>query len=375
MKKRYTAACKAKLVLELLKEEKTLSQLASEHQVHPNQLRQWRDLVLREMASLFDRKSQTADLVAAHQQEVEELYAEIGKLTTQLNWLKKNLVSSRPRAERVALVEWRESDFAIKTQAELLGLNRTGLYYQPVAPSAEEVALKHRIDELYTASPFYGSRRITACLKREGQLVNRKQVQRHRREMGIEGIAAKPNLSRALPGQQVFPYLLKGLAINKPNQVWGIDSTYIRLLAGWLYLVAIIDWYSRYVVSWELDDSLEVDFVLLAVERAFSQAKPEIFNSDQGSQFTSQAYIGLVEGAGVRISMDSKGRAFDNIFTERLWRTVKYEDVYIKGYTTPRETRVGLGSYLGFYNDQRVHQALAYRTPAEVHFGYSMEKA
>jgi putative transposase len=270
----------------------------------------------------------------------------------------------------MALVEWQESEFAIKTQAELLGLNRTGLYYQPVPPSAEEVALKHRIDELYTESPFYGSRRITASLKREGHLVNRKQVQRHMREMGIEGIAPKPRLSLATPGHQVFPYLLKGLAINQPNLVWGIDITYIRLLTNWLYLVAIIDWYSRYVVSWELDDSLEVDFVLTAVKRAFSQARPEIFNSDQGSQFTSQAYIGLVEGAGVRISMDGKGRAFDNIFTERLWRTVKYEDVYIKGYTTPRETRVGIGSYLEFYNDKRVHQALAYRTPSEVHFGH-----
>jgi putative transposase len=270
----------------------------------------------------------------------------------------------------VALVEWHESEFGITTQAELLGLNRTSLYYEPVRPSAEEVAVKHRIDSLYTESPFYGSRRITACLRREGRLVNRKQVQRHMREMGIEGIAPRPNLSKAAPGHQVFPYLLKGLEINQPNQVWGIDLTYIRLLASWLYLVAIIDWYSRYVVSWELDDSLAVDFVLAAVKRAFHHAQPEIFNSDQGSQFTSQAYIDLVEGAGVRISMDSKGRAFDNIFTERLWRSVKYEDVYIKGYTTPRETRVGIGSYFEFYNSKRVHQALAYRTPAEVYFGY-----
>lgn len=270
------------------------------------------------------------------------------------------------------MVDWQASEFAIKTQAELLGLNRTSLYYQPVEPTAEEVAVKHRIDELYTESPFYGSRRITACLRREGQMVNRKQVQRHMREMGIEGIAPKPNLSLPTPGHQVFPYLLKGLEIKQPNQVWGIDITYIRLLASWMYLVAIIDWYSRYVVSWELDDSLEVDFVLVAVNRAFSQAKPEIFNSDQGSQFTSQAYISALQGAGVRISMDGKGRAFDNIFTERLWRTVKYEDVYIKGYTTPRETRTGVGSYLEFYNAKRVHQALAYRTPSEVHFGYSI---
>jgi putative transposase len=283
---------------------------------------------------------------------------------------KKNLASTLRRDERVALVEWSRSEFPIKIQAELLGLNRTGLYYEPAPPSSQEVALKHRIDELYTESPFYGSRRITACLRREGHSVNRKQVQRHMREMGIEGIAAKPRLSLSSPGHQVFPYLLKGLAIKQPNQVWGIDITYIRLLARWMYLVAIIDWYSRYVVSWELNQSLEVEFVLSAVERAFEKAKPEIFNSDRGSQFTSQAYVSLVEGAGVRISMDSKGRAFDNIFTERLWRTIKYEDVYIKGYTTPRETRVGINSYLEFYNCKRVQQALAYRTPAEVHYGY-----
>lgn len=197
MKKHYIAAFKAKVVLELLKEEKTLSQLAAEHQVHPNQLRQWRDLVLKQMASLFDRKSQTAHLIAAHQQQVEELYAEIGRLTAQLSWLKKNLVSTLRRDERVALIDWNASEFAIKTQAELLGLNRTSLYYQPVPPSPQEVALKHRIDELYTQSPFYGSRRITACLKREGVRVNRKQVQRHMREMGIEGIAPRPNLSLA----------------------------------------------------------------------------------------------------------------------------------------------------------------------------------
>lgn len=214
MKKHYTAAFKAKLVLELLKEEKTLSQLASQHQVHLNQLRQWRDLVLKQMASLFDKKSQTADLIAAHDQQVEELYAEIGRLSAQLSWLKKNLVSTLPRDERVALVEWQACEFAIKTQAELLGLNRTSLYYQPIPPTAEEVAVKQRIDELYTESPFYGSRRITACLRREGQRGNRKQVQRHMREMGIEAIAPKPRLSLPTPGHQVFPYLLKGLEIK-----------------------------------------------------------------------------------------------------------------------------------------------------------------
>lgn len=229
--------------------------------------------------------------------------------------------------------------------------------------------MKHRIDELYTRSPFYGSRRLTACLQREGHVVNRKQVQRHMRKMGIEEVAPKPNLSITNKAHRVYPYLRKGLEISKPNHVWGIDITYIRQLRGWMYLVAILDWYSRYVMSWELDQSLEVNFVLAAVNRAFSKSKPEIFNSDQGSQFISQAYVSLLEGA----ECESVWMARDEPLTTSLPRgrggQVKYEDIYIKGYTTPRETRVGVGSYLELYNDKRVHQALAYRTPAEVHFG------
>ncbi len=233
----------------------------------------------------------------------------------------------------------------------------------------EELAIKHRIDEIYTAYPFYGSRRITAQLRREGFVVNRKTVQRHMREMGIAGICPGPNLSRRNAEHRVFPYLLRGLAIEAPNQVWGVDITYIRLQRGWLYLVAVMDWYSRYVVSWELDQSLEVDFVLTAVRRGLERARPEIVNSDQGSQFTSPAYIELLQAAEVRISMDGKGRATDNIFTERLWRSLKYEEVYLKEYQTPREAREGIASYLNFYNTTRVHQALGYRTPAEVYLG------
>ena len=187
-------------------------------------------------------------------------------------------------------------------------------------------------------------------------------------EMGIEAIAPKPKLSLKNKGEEVFPYLLKGVEIKRPNQVWGIDITYIRLQGSWMYLVAILDWHSRYVVSWEMDLSLEVGFVLEAVSRAFKEAKPEIFNSDQGSQFTSRAYISMLEEAKVRISMDGRGRCFDNIITERLWRSVKYEDVYIKGYSEPREARVGIGSYMEFYNQKRGHQSLGYRKPAEVYF-------
>ena len=243
------------------------------------------------------------------------------------------------------------------------------MYYKPRSPSAEELTLKRRIDEIYTEYPFYGSRRITAVLQREGFLVNRKAVQRHMQEMGIAGICPGPNLSRRNQEHQVYPYLLRGLSITAPNHVWGIDITYIRLHRGWMYLVAIIDWYSRYVLAWELDQSLELAFVLAAVRQALAQATPAIMNSDQGSHFTSPAYIDLLRSAGVQISMDGKGRATDNIFTERLWRSLKYEEVYLHEYTSPRAAREGIDKYLNSYNTQRPHQALNYLTPAEVYHG------
>lgn len=256
----------------------------------------------------------------------------------------------------------------LSAQAELLSLSRSSLYYQPVVPSAEEVALKHRIDEIYTDHPFYGSRRITIHLRREGKRINRKAVQRHLREMGIAGICPAPNLSRRTQEHQVYPYLLRQVRAAYPNHVWGIDITYIRLQQSWLYLVAVLDWFSRYVISWQLADTLEIDFVLLAVDEALAQHKPLIWNSDQGSHFTSPQYTQRLKAAEVQISMDGKGRALDNIFTERLWRTVKYEEVYLHDYQTPKQARTQLATYFDFYNYRRPHQALGYLTPAEVYF-------
>ncbi len=253
-------------------------------------------------------------------------------------------------------------------QSELLGLSRASLYYKAASPSAAEVAVKHRIDELYTQYPFYGSRRIAVGLRREGHVINRKAVQLKMREMGIAGIAPQPNLSRRNHLHAVYPYLLRGVEITAPNHVWGIDITYIRLVAGWTYLVAVIDWYSRFVLSWELDQTLELPFVLTAVEGALARASPVIWNSDQGSHFTSEPYLARLKLAQVRISMDGKGRALDNIFTERLWRTIKYEEVYLHEYASPKQARMGLTRYLDFYNGERPHQSLAYRTPAEVYF-------
>jgi putative transposase len=267
----------------------------------------------------------------------------------------------------VALLEREHAVLSLRTQAALLGLNRSTLYYRPVSASEEEIALKHRIDEVYTAHPYYGSRRIAVVLRREGVVINRKAVQRHMQEMGIWGITPGPHTSRPAVGHPVYPYLLRSVTSAHPNHVWGVDITYVRLQAGWMYLVAILDWYSRYVVAWELDQTLELPFVLRAVRRALAGARPLIWNSDQGSHFTSPQYLALLQAADVQISMDGKGRALDNIFTERLWRTVKYEEVYVQSYASPREARHGLTRYLTFYNEERPHQALGYRTPAAVY--------
>jgi len=276
---------------------------------------------------------------------------------------------SLPRAARLALVERENPELPLTRQADLLSLARSSLYYQPTQPSREEVALKHHIDRLYTAHPFYGSRRIAAALHREGVIVNRKAVQRHMQEMGIAGVAPGPHLSTPTPRHPVYPYLLRHVTSAWPNHVWGIDITYIKMEAGWLYLVAVLDWYSRYVVSWELDLTLELPFVLAAAARALTQATPQIWNSDQGSHFTSPQYLALLQATDVAISMDGKGRALDNIFTERLWRTIKYEEVYLHSYAHPKEARANLARYVDFYNHRRPHQALDYRTPAEVYFG------
>jgi len=248
----------------------------------------------------------------------------------------------------------------------LLGISRSSLYYQPVGPSSKEIAIKHRIDELYTQYPFYGSRRMLVILDQEGWQISRPTVQKYMREMGLEAIYPKPRLSQPGEGHTIYPYLLKNITLKHPNQVWGVDITYIRLHSGWLYLFAVIDWFSRFVLAWELDQTLAVGFVLSAMERALSAYQPQICNSDQGSQFTGIEFIGLLKEHTVQISMDGKGRAIDNIFTERFWRSIKYEEVYLKDYASPREARNSIRQYIDFYNYERPHQSLDYQTPATV---------
>jgi putative transposase len=266
------------------------------------------------------------------------------------------------------MVDRAHPDLPLTTQAALLSVSRASLYYHPVGPSAKEIACKHRIDALYTAHPFYGSRKMTVVLNQEGVSISRPTVQRYMREMRIAGIAPGPNLSKRRLDHRIYPYLLRKVPILRPNHVWGIDITYIRLAAGWLYLVAILDWFSRYVIAWQLDQSLELPFVLTTVDQALQATQPSIWNSDQGSHFTSPQYTTRLHAAGVKISMDGRGRALDNILTERLWRTIKYEEVYLQDYRSPREARRSLTAYLAFYNHERPHQTLNYRTPAEIYF-------
>lgn len=259
--------------------------------------------------------------------------------------------------------------FSLRDQCRLLGINRSSLYYEPVAVSDLTFKLMNLIDEQYTKTPFYGSRKILCYLRDAGYGVNRKRVQRLMREMGLYAICPGPNTSKRLQANRIWPYLLTGLEIVRPNQVWSTDITYIRLAKGFLYLVAIMDWYSRYVLAWRLSNSLETNFCLEALDEALASGCPEIFNSDQGCQFTSEGFTQKLLARDIRISMDSRGRALDNIFVERLWRSVKYEDIYLKGYQAVDETHEGLTRYFEFYNRERFHQALGYRKPHEVHFG------
>jgi putative transposase len=260
---------------------------------------------------------------------------------------------------------------AVSRQCELLDLSRSSFYYKPSGEDEYNLALMRMIDEEFTKHPFYGARRMAAWLRRRGSPVNRKRVSRLMRLMGLMAIYPKPRLSAGGPDHKVYPYLLKGVAINRPDQAWCADITYIRLAHGFIYLVVILDWHSRYVVSWELSTTLDKTFCLDALRRALLISKPEIFNTDQGPQFTSDEFTGLLESEGSQVSMDGRGRVYDNVFVERLWRTVKYEEVYLHEYRTVAEAGEHLSAYFRFYNEERLHETLGYRTPHEVYFGTS----
>jgi putative transposase len=260
-------------------------------------------------------------------------------------------------------------EISVRRQCELLGVNRAGLYYEPVGESEENLRLMRLLDEQYTRVPFYGSRKMTEWLATQGQKVNRKRVSRLMAVMGIEAVYPKPRLSQPGEGHKIYPYLLRGVEVESINQVWSTDITYIRMARGFVYLVAVMDWFSRFVLSWSLSLTMELDFCVEALQCALRRGRPGIFNSDQGSQFTSEKFTGELEARDIAISMDGRGRCMDNIFIERLWRSLKYEEVYLKDYASVAEAKDSIARYFRFYNHERLHQSLDYRTPAAMYTG------
>lgn len=285
--------------------------------------------------------------------------------------LKKNLSFSVK--EKRSLIEPGHAKISIVRQCRLIGLTKSAYYYRPHGESAFNLALMRLIDAQYTRTPYYGTPKMTAWLGRMGYKVNPKRVRRLMRLMGLMAVYPKPWLSTPDKEHKKYPYLLRGLKITRHDQVWSTDITFIRLFNGFIYLVAVMDWYSRYVLSWELSTTLDKEFCIKALDDALKISTPDIFNTDQGSQFTSAEFTGRLEDEGIKISMDGRGRALDNIFVERLWRTVKYEEVYLKSYRTVEEARASLDVYFRSYNRERIHESLDYRTPFEVYFDKETE--
>lgn len=266
------------------------------------------------------------------------------------------------------MIEPGHNKITVSRQCELLGLCRASYYYESVKDDSYNQLLMNLIDEQFTKTPFYGVPRITESLKIKGHQVNHKRIRRLMRKMGLEAIYPKQKLSKAHPEHKKYPYLLRDVVIDHPDQVWSVDLTYIRLQHGFVYLVAVMDWYSRYVLAWDISTTMDADFCIETLKKALKISKPEIFNSDQGSQFTSREFTEILSREGISISMDGRGRVYDNIFVERLWRTVKYEEVYLHQYLTVPEARRSLNKYFIFYNTERIHGSLGYKTPYEIYF-------
>jgi putative transposase len=355
--------------LEACREQRTLAQLSSEFGVSSEQICRWKKTLQADAKAVFGErgKKQSEETITA------PLYEEIGRLKMELDWLKKNVNLSLDEKRR--LIERENPSISVRRQCALLGLGRSSFYnvslLGPCRETAENLLLMELIDRQYTETPFYGSRKMASHLRREGFEVGRKRVMRLMRLMGIRGVAPGPDTSRKHPRHPVYPYLLSGVTVERANHVWSSDITYLRMKGGFMYLSAVIDWGTRYVLSWELSNSLEASFCVRALERTLEQyGRPEIFNTDQGSQYTSDEFTGVLKGHGIAISMDGKGRALDNIFVERLWRSLKYECVYMNDYASVPELTEGLTKWFTFYNERRPHASLADdMTPREAYFG------
>ena len=371
-RRNFSAEFKTNLVLQLLKGEKELNVLAVENDIQPNLLRNRKKEFLANASLAFDNKREDnlRKKLAEERKEKVEYAKKVGQLTMQVDWLKKNLKKLSDLTTRVNLVRNLSTtkELPVSTGAKLLGINRTSVYYGGIPVSEEELECKSIIDHLHTDNPTWGARQISAQLKLRGYQVGRRKAGRYMREMDITPIYPKMNLSKRMKEAKVCPYLLRNAVIDHPNQAWSIDITYIPMKHGFLYMTAIIDWYSRCTVGWDVDDTLDTTMVINACKKAFKVAKPLIINSDQGSQFTSDKYIDFIRNNGIQQSMDGKSRWADNIMIERWFRSFKYEEAYLTEYANLKEAREAIGRYIYTYNFERCHQSIGNKRPAEVYY-------
>lgn len=363
-RKTYTAQFKAKVALEVVRGKLTINQIAQQFSVHPNQISKWKKQFLESLPQIFDSPKKANNL--EQEELINQLYQQLGQLKVELAFGEKKICPFRVMSG-VDTLEPEKKRISVRRQCELLGLNRSGLYYRDKPPSEEDAILMRILDEQYRKPPFYGYRRMTAHLQRLGYRVNQKRVRRLMSKLGVAAIYPQPK--RSLPSKEhlVYPYLLRDIEIEDSDQVWATDITYIRLEGGFVYLLVIMHWYSRFVIEIEVSNSLESSVFVETLKRAMTKSVPQVFNSDQGSQFTAVEWLKVLQANGIRISMDGRGRCFDNIRVERLWRTVKYEEVYLKDYQDVWEADDGLRNYFSFYNMERPHQSLKYQTPFEVY--------
>ncbi|WP_420636673.1 IS3 family transposase [Candidatus Palauibacter sp.] len=363
-RRRFTPEFKARVALEALREHDSVQAIARRHELHPNQVSTWKRQLLEGLPEVFAGGA-GRKLAKEHEAKVRELHAKIGELTVERDFFRRG-PQALSRAERGRMIE-RDGPLSLSRQCALVGVSRSSLYYRPRGESAENLALMRRIDELHMAYPFYGSRQLVRHLRREGVAAGRHRIRRLMRLMGVEATYRRPRTSVAGPEHRVFPYLLRGLTISRADHVWCADITYVPVTQGFFYLVAVMDWATRHVLAWRLSNTMDASFRVEALDHALGWRAPEILNTDQGAQFTSEAFADRVLGAGVAFSMDGRGRFLDNIFIERLWRSLKYEAVYLHELRDGLDAERIIGSWFDFYNEVRPHSSLGGRTPGEAY--------
>ncbi|WP_159006615.1 IS3 family transposase [Bradyrhizobium sp. S69] len=368
-RRRFTAEFKAKVALEAIKGHQTVAELATRHALHPTQITAWKREAIEKLAKVFDDKG--AEVQANRDAEVTKLHAKIGQLVVERGFFGQSL-RSLSLDRRKAMIEPDHPRLSIVRQCELASISRSSFYRAPTMENEATLRLMRLIDGQFLETPWYGSRQMTRHLRRNGWCIGRHRARRLMSKMGLAPIYQHPKTSEPHPRHKIHPYLLRHLTIEQPNQVWCADVTYIPMRRGFLYLVAIVDWASRKVLAWQLSNTMEADFCVAALEEAIVRyGKPDIFNTDQGSQFTSFAFTNTLREAGIRISMDGRGRWMDNVFIERLWRSLKYECVFLNAFETGSEARAGIGRWIGYYNANRPHSTFGGRMPDEV---YAMQQ-